>query len=220
MRAPILLVTATAVLSACTTPTGPVDVTRFNRVAEGQVYGQGSYNVVIAAAEADPRVQDRSDAPLSTGDTDVRDSTAIPLSLSPYVAAVQREMTGIGYTRTANGVAPKYTASIRVSVDDRMVQGRSPVSVGVGGGTGGYRGGGVGVGIGLNLGGGDKPRQITRLSVRIRDNQTNAIIWEGRASQDAGRGTPAAQPGIAASKLAEALFADFPGTNAERITVE
>lgn len=214
MRAPILLVTVTAFLSACTTPTGPVEVTRFNRVAEGQVYGQGSYNVEIA------KTADRDDAPLSTGDPSERESAAVPLSLSPYVAAVQREMTGIGYTRAQNSVDPKYTASIRVSVDDRIVQGRSPVSVGVGGGTGGYRGGGVGVGIGLNLGGGNKPRQITRLSVRIRDNETGAVIWEGRASQDAGRGTPAAQPGIAASKLAEALFADFPGTNAERITIE
>lgn len=32
-------------------------------------------------------------------------------------------------------------------------------------------------------------------------------------------GTPAAQPGIAAAKLAEALFKDFPGVNGETIEI-
>jgi hypothetical protein len=45
------------------------------------------------------------------------------------------------------------------------------------------------------------------------------VIWEGTAVQAAKAGSPAAQPGIAASKLAEALFKDFPGVSGETIRV-
>lgn len=202
MRSAILAVTATSLLTGCVVPTGPVEVTRFNRVADGQSYGTGSYIVKLADASADA----------SSGATETNN-----LSLSPYIASVQREMDRIGYVRE-NGDAAKYTASIRVRIDNKIVGGRSPVSVGVGGGTGSY-GSGVGLGLGINLGGGEKPRQITRLSVRIHDNADNAVVWEGKAEQEAGKGTPAAQPGIAASKLAEALFAGFPGSNGETITI-
>ncbi len=191
-------------LAGCVVPTGPVEVTRFNRVADGVQYGQGSYVVRLADADDDGKARQESDAGT--------------LALSPYIAAVQREMNRVGYSQTAPG-EPEYTASIRVSVGDRVISGRSPVSVGVGGGTGGYRSG-VGVGVGLNLGGGPKERVVTTLSVRIRRSADNAVVWEGTASQEAGKGSPAAQPGIAASKLAEALFSNFPGENGESITIE
>jgi hypothetical protein len=45
------------------------------------------------------------------------------------------------------------------------------------------------------------------------------VIWEGKASQTAKAGSPAAQPGIAASKLAAAMFKDFPGVSGETIRV-
>jgi hypothetical protein len=35
-------------LAACAIPTGPVEVTRFNRSADGIVYGSGTYNVTPA----------------------------------------------------------------------------------------------------------------------------------------------------------------------------
>ena len=44
-------------------------------------------------------------------------------------------------------------------------------------------------------------------------------MWEGRALLEAKRGTPAAQPGIAAAKLADALFRGYPGRSGESITV-
>jgi hypothetical protein len=47
----------------------------------------------------------------------------------------------------------------------------------------------------------------------------NLVIWEGRATQSADAKSPAAQPGIAASKLAEALFTDFPGDSGKTVTV-
>lgn len=207
----------TSMLAGCVVPTGPVEVTRFNRVAEGQSYGTGSYIIELAdiKSEATP-AGSGTDADSAKQSPPAENSSS--LALSPYSAAVQREMQRIGYSRAGNGDA-QYTVSIRVRVNERIIDGRSPVSVGVGGHTGGYRSSGVGVGLGVDLGGGRKERQLTRLSVRIRDNANNAIIWEGKAEQEAGKGTPAAQPGIAASKLAQALFTNFPGENGEIIKI-
>jgi hypothetical protein len=98
----------------------------------------------------------------------------------------------------------------------------SGVSVGVGGSTGGYRSG-VGVGVGLDLtrlfGGGARDVVLTRMNVRIDPRAGGMALWEGRAETAARDGTPAAQPGLAADKLARALFADFPGRSGETITV-
>jgi hypothetical protein len=172
-------------LSGCVVPTGPVEVTRFNRVADGQAYGSGSYSVVSAEGLGS-------------------------LSASPYLAAVSREMQRVGY------------AEVSVTTNEALAaRGRNPVSVGVGGSTGGYRSG-VGLGVGLditNLINKPKARILTELSVRIKRRSDNLVIWEGKAVQESSTGTPAAQPGIAASKLAEALFKDFPGKSGETITV-
>jgi hypothetical protein len=190
---------ATLSLSGCVVPTGPVEVTRFNRVDSGATYGAGTFNIELADANG--------------GVGGAVDS----LSLSPYSSAVRRELSQIGYSELAGGNAD-FIVSIRVRVAEKVISGRSPVSVGVGGGTGGY-GSGVGLGVGINLGGGPKERIVTSLAVRIRKKSDNIVVWEGSAQQEAGKGTPAAQPGIAAAKLAAALFSDFPGKNGETITV-
>jgi hypothetical protein len=93
------------------------------------------------------------------------------------------------------------------------------VSVGVGGSTGSF-GSGLGVGIGINLSGKPKPVVATRLRVQLRRTADQSAIWEGRAETQAREGTPAAQPGIAAGKLADALFKDFPGQSGVTITVK
>lgn len=179
-------------LSACVVPTGPVEVTRFNRVADGYIYGDGSY---IAT-------------PAKAGDA---------LSLSPYLAAVAREMQQIGYSEKLDN--SDVIAEVSVSARKIEAPQRSPVSVGVGGSTGSY-GSGVGVGLGFDLGSlGNKERVQTTLSVRLLRRSDNLVIWEGRAEQSAGATSPAAQPGIAASKLASALFQDFPGKSGETVTV-
>jgi hypothetical protein len=90
--------------------------------------------------------------------------------------------------------------------------------VGVGGSTGSY-GSGIGLGVGINLGGGSAAQLQTSLSVRIIRRSDQLVIWEGTAVQSAKAGSPAAQPGIAAAKLAEALFKDFPGVSGETIRV-
>ena len=179
-------------LTACVVPTGPVEVTRFNRVADGYVYGNGSYSA-----------------------TPVKPSDG--LSLSPYLAAVAREMQRIGYSERPDN--SDVIAEVTVNACKVDAVQRSPVSVGVGGSTGSY-GSGVGVGLGLDISAlGNKDRVETTLSVRLLRRTDNLVIWEGRAVQSAGASSPAAQPGIAASKLAAALFADFPGKSGETVTV-
>lgn len=182
-------------LSACVVPTGPVEVTRFNRAAEGVVYGNGTFTVVVP--------DDAASGP--------------SLSASPYVAAVAREMQRIGYVDRAGG-SSEVTAEVRFGATTIRPDRRSPVSVGVGGSTGSY-GSGVGLGLGINLGGGAKAQLETTLAVRIIRRSDNLVLWEGTAVQAAKAGSPAAQPGIAASKLAAAMFKDFPGVSGETIRV-
>jgi hypothetical protein len=189
IRKTILVALAMQLLSACVIPTGPVDVTRFHRGTEGFVFGSGSYVVTTQA------------------DT---------LAMSPYLAAVSREMQRVGYNEDMTD--SDVIAEVKVDVVKREANGRSPVSVGVGGSTGSY-GSGVGVGVGFNLGAASNARVETTLSVRLLRRSDSLVIWEGRASQSAGVKSPAAQPGIAASKLASALFQDFPGESGTTISV-
>ena len=184
-----------ASLSGCVVPTGPVEVTRFNRAAEGVVYGAGSYSVEVAG-----------DSAAGQG-----------LAASPYLAAVAREMQRVGYIDKAGG-GSDVIAEVRASTERFEPERRSPVSVGVGGSTGSY-GSGVGLGVGINLGGGPKAQVETTLNVRIVRRSDNLVTFEGKAVQAAKAGSPAAQPGIAASKLAEALFQGFPGKSGETIRV-
>ena len=185
-------VTALLALSGCVVPTGAVEVIRFNRAAEGVVYGSGTYSVSVAG-----------------------DSASQSLSASPYLAAVAREMQRVGYKERP--AASDVTAEISVGTADIRPQ-RNPVSVGVGGSAGSY-GSGVGLGVGIDLSGRSKWQVETTLAVRMLRRSDNLVIWEGKASQTAKAGSPAAQPGIAASKLAAALFQDFPGVSGETIRV-
>jgi hypothetical protein len=189
----ILPLLALSLLTACVVPTGPVEVTRFNRAAEGVSYGNGSFIVEVAGESASDRA----------------------LSASPYLAAVAREMQRVGYHNQAG--KSDVVAEIRFGATTIRPDRRSPVSVGVGGSTGTY-GSGVGLGLGINLGGSATQLQTT-LAVRIIRRSDQLVIWEGTAVQAAKVGSPAAQPGIAASKLAEALFKDFPGVSGEAIRV-
>ena len=188
---PVLVALA---LSGCVVPTGPVEVTRFNRAAEGVTYGRGSYSVQVAG-----------DSAAGQG-----------LATTPYIASVAREMQRVGYSDKLGG-GSDVTAEVRVTTADIRPQ-RNPVSVGVGGSTGSY-GSGVGLGVGIDLSGRSKWQVETALSVRIIRRSDNLVIWEAKAVQTAKAGSPAAQPGIAASKLAEAMFRDFPGVSGETIRI-
>jgi hypothetical protein len=190
-----LAIGVSTMLAACAIPTGPVEVTRFNRSADGVVYGSGSYAVTALGG-----------AKVEQG-----------LALSPYLAAVAREMQTAGYREKIDG--SDVIAEVSVDVQKVEAARRSPVSVGVGGSTGSY-GSGVGLGVGINLGDLTQGSAVeTTLRVRMLRRTDNLVIWEGRASQTAGAKSPAAQPGIAASKLASALFEDFPGESGKTVTV-
>jgi hypothetical protein len=201
------LLAALLLLSGCMTPTGPVEVTRFNRVADGAAYGKGSFSIGSVT----------------------ENGNANGISISPYRASVAREMARIGYIESAPSsaaIGSDVTANIEITVIDLGARASSsPVSVGIGGSTGGRRSG-LGVGVGLDLTSLiNKPQRriSTALSVRLiarAEGQSDArVIWEGKAIQEASAGTPAAQPGIAASKLAQGLFQDFPGISGETIIV-
>ena len=89
----------------------------------------------------------------------------------------------------------------------------------VGGGSFG-RGGGVGIGTSFGFGR-NRPNEVvvTRMAVQIRNRADKAVIWEGRAETEAPARAPAAQPGLAADKLAAALFKDFPGVSGQTVRV-
>lgn len=209
--ASLLAALAGTMLSGCATPIAPVEVTRFHRLDTAPARLTGRYAIVPADADA------------SSG-TPTGAQTG--LAWQTYAAAVSRQLDLVGAVaeRPGDSARTDYLVTLDVERSERRAgERRSPVSVGVGGGVGGgggYSGGGVGLGIGINLGGGNRGEVETRLSVRILRRSDNQAVWEGRAVTVAGARTPAAQPGIAADKLAAALFRDFPGRSGETISVE
>ncbi len=140
------------------------------------------------------------------------------LERAAYDTAVARELARLGFA--AGGTEARYTYSSEVTRDARAAASkRSPISIGIGGGTGGY-GGGVGAGVSFGLGGNKSSEVIvTRLSVQLRERGGKGVVWEGRAETEAPSSAPASQPGLAADKLATALFKDFPGESGHTISV-
>ena len=194
---PLALGTAAALaLAGCTTPAGPVEVTRFVAAERTAELGKGPIFVETApGADIDG------------------------LALAPYKAAVADELGRLGYREADRSVAGQIAqvTLVRYVLDSGGK--RSPVSVGVGGSTGSY-GSGVGVGIGINLGGGAKDRLGTELAVTIRDKASGESLWEGRADFRPPEDSPLARGQANAQTVASALFREFPGNNGETIEVE
>jgi hypothetical protein len=203
MRTPAIASAALAalLLSACTTPAyvSPVEVTRFTGSAPSQL-GRGPITVVAAPG----------------------DTGADSLEFSLYRNAVAAELGRLGYNVTGGGGSGGQVAEIVLErgVNTPLVADRQgPVSVGVGGGTGGF-GSGLGVGIGINLGGGgsrDTEELYRQLRVTIRNVTTP--LWEGRANFTASSNSDYAGEQAAAGRLAQALFAGFPGESGATIEV-
>lgn len=193
-----LALPAVLLLSACATSVAPVEVTRFH--TPDPVPSTGGFLI-------EPMV--------SGGDSSMEFIT--------YAAAVSQELQRVGFTDESGKqtfAASQYVVKMDVQ---RNVQSpyanRSPVSVGVGGSTGSY-GSGLGLGIGIDLSGKPKDIVTTSLAVQIRKRADNSAVWEGRATTQAKDGSPAAQPGLTAAKLASALFSGYPGKSGETITVK
>ncbi len=187
-----------ALLSGCMTDSGPTSpsVTRFH-------LGQPVARAVIAVEPGDP-------------------ADASSLEFDAVADAVGRELTRLGWTVQKGNARSEQVAIVTVNQESRIAPRRSGFSVGIGGGTGSYgRGGGVGVGGGVNLPVGRTTNQLvaTQLAVRIQRRSDATVAWEGRADHEARAGTPDAARATAASRLAAALFRDFPGESGRTIRV-
>lgn len=194
-RAALFTLAPLALLAACATPQGPIEVTRFVDPAASARLGQGT--VFIEAAPGSPD----------------------GLEAAPYKAAVAAELARLGYRETARAEAGQI-AQLRIARYAETPEARrGPVSVGVGGSTGSY-GSGVGVGVGINLGGGPKPATGTQLGVTLREAGGGQNLWEGRAEIATTTKSPLADRARNAQALAAALFRDFPGRNGETVQVK
>lgn len=141
------------------------------------------------------------------------------LEFRAYAAAVARELTRLGLSESQDK-ASVYIVTLDVARASREELARqSPVTIGIGGGSFG-RSGGISLGTSFGLGK-NRPREIisTRMAVQIRKRADQAVIWEGRAETESTARAPAAQPGLAADKLAAALFAGFPGASGKTVRV-
>lgn len=182
---------ATLLLPACAATIPPVEVTRFH-VSEAI-------------------------APGATMTSPVTGQDGSSIEFRTYALAVSRELARLGF---AEGTKAAYTAEISYARESReRLAPRSPVTIGIGGGTFGRH---LGVGLGTSFGvGGDNSKQVivSRLDVQLKRASDGAVVWEGRAQTEAPSNAPAAQPGLAADKLARALFSGFPGESGKTITV-
>ena len=144
-----------ALLSGCVTPVGPVEVTRFH-TGEAGLLGKGGIAVEPAPG-----------------------SDASSLEWQTYRGAVIHELQHIGYSEAPAGGGGQ-VALMRITRTTQQLDGRSPVSVGVGGAAGSY-GSGVGVGVGIDLSPRPKAQVDTELAVSIRERASGKVLWEGRA---------------------------------------
>lgn len=202
---PVALLSAAALaLGSCATAVPPVEVTRFHNALPGWAPGT---RYAIATAPLDASGAGGPGAGMPS------------IEWNSYRAAVDQQLQRQGLVAAGSGERAPLLVRITFDRTEQMDgPGRSPVSVGVGGSTGSY-GSGVGLGIGFNLGGGPKRMADLQLSVRIDDAATGQALWEGRALTAVPVKAPAAQPSLAAAKLAEALFKDFPGESGRTISV-
>ena len=192
-----LTLAATAALGACATTmkSAPVEVSRFHL-----------------------------GAPLETGTLTtgpLPGAAATSLEFKTYAAAVETEALHSGFTIPATGSAAQYLAVFGFTRTVREGPSRSSgVSIGLGGG--GYSGG-VGLGGGVSFPIGKRRYReivITQMTVQIRRRSDATVIWEGRAETSADGAAPDAQAGLAAAKLAHAMFQGFPGESGRTITVK
>jgi hypothetical protein len=151
-----------------------------------------------------------------------RDPTlAKDLEFQSYARIVQGELTKKGFTAAADLTKSELVAVVHVNRSWLPIGApRAPLTIGIGGAS---FGGGVGVGGGVSFPVG-KPKQnlevATLLTVQLKRRAEGTVIWEGRAQTEARDGTPYAAAEAAVTRLADALFRDFPGPSGQTITVK
>ena len=202
----VVAAAALAALSGCAAPAfvSPVEVTRFvgPNDAGGGNAGGGNAELAQGTISIVP-------APGLNGDS---------LEYDFYRAAVQMELEQLGYRIVTQGAAQVAQLGFAERTGKASEDG-GPVSVGVGGSTGSF-GSGLGVGIGLDLTPRPADQINTVLTVAIRLSEGGVNLWEGRAAMTATVNSDFAPSDARAGKLADALFADFPGDSGETVIVE
>lgn len=195
LAVPALAAILTA-LSGCAAPAyvSPVEVTRFVGASDAGL-AQGTIMIVPA--------------PGLNPDT---------LEYDFYRAAVQLELEQLGYRVVTQGAAQVAELGFAERTGKAGENG-GPVSVGVGGSTGSF-GSGLGVGIGLDLTPRPADQISTILTLAISASEGGVNLWEGRAAMTATVNSDFAPSDARAGKLADALFADFPGNSGETVIVE
>jgi hypothetical protein len=175
---------------------GKVEVTRF--VADGaaaQALGRGTVSVTAAG-----------------------DALADERERATYEAAVIDRLAGVGYDTAARAEGGAQTIELTVRhAEIQPAEGpRKPVSGAVSVGADSRGGTYAGLAIGVDMRKPLKALISTRLEARIRDHG-GAVLWEGRADIATRVGDPKWTDQAIATRLAEALFAGFPGRNGETI---
>jgi hypothetical protein len=136
-----------------------------------------------------------------------------------YEAAVIDQLAGAGYDTAVAAGASGQTVELTVRhAEIAPAEGpRKPVhgamSLGVSSRGSTYQS----LAIGVDLRKPAKALLSTRLEARIRDKASGAVLWEGRADIATRDGDPEWSDQAIAARLAEALFAGFPGRNGETI---
>ena len=144
---------------------------------------------------------------------------ASSLEFRTYADIVAAQLARLNFPRTSDIDEAEMVAVVDVTHGTAIEAARrSPVSIGIGGGN--YGGsGGVGVGVSTGVGGSRGGEvTVTQLSVSLKRRSEGTIVWEGTAVRTDGPG--AVSPGETVSRLADALFRDFPGESGRTITVE
>jgi hypothetical protein len=182
-------------LAGCTTGgSGPTQVTRFH-LGDPVARGQIAVETFEGTEASDPE-------------------------LRTYAAAVEQELTRLGWTLVRSVGQSEQVAQLGVDQQDYRSSRPGPVTLGVGGGTGGWYSSGAGAGVGVNLGGGSRNMVATMLRVRIKRRSDGTVFWEGRASSNARADRPEGSPAVIAARLAEAVFRGFPGESGQTISVK
>lgn len=141
-----------------------------------------------------------------------------------YADAVGTELERLGFVQSRSEMASGYIAAVSFTrVSRGAYREQPPVSIGLGGGgiSGGRRSG-VGLGGGVSFGIGGKTREVygSELAVQLRRRSDNTTVWEGRAVTESVSGKPGSDPREQATRLAYALFRDFPGESGVTTTVK
>lgn len=139
------------------------------------------------------------------GTTDQRDSAT-------FEAAVIDQLAKAGYDTATAAAASGQVAELRIVRDvvrpeeppHKPVSGEMEVGVS-------NRGSMMGMAVNVDLSKPLKALVATRLEARIRDRATNELLWEGRANIVTREGDSHWTTPMIATRLAAALFKDFPG---------